>query len=72
MANTMGPEEMLINQIELLTAEEEKLERLYQTYSNKKKVKMHLDEVRSKKSRLYKLCSIMGVSNFKIVNTTFD
>ncbi|UII26280.1 hypothetical protein LVD15_23775 [Fulvivirga maritima] len=49
MANTMGPEEMLINQIDLLTAEEEKLEKLYQTNSNKNKVKMHLDEVRNKK-----------------------
>lgn len=61
MNNGLVPEEMLMNQLDLLSVEEEKLNKLNSVKKNKSAIQLQLDDIRMRKDRLYKLCAIMGV-----------
>ncbi|UII19737.1 hypothetical protein [Fulvivirga ligni] len=61
MNNGLVPEEMLMNQLNLLSLEEEKLNKLYSVKKNKSAIQLQLEDIRMRKDRLYRLCAIMGV-----------
>ncbi|MBW3546327.1 MAG: hypothetical protein KY428_12155 [Bacteroidetes bacterium] len=56
------PTEMILDQIELLRSEERKLKK-FVNYNREAKstIDIHLEEIRKKKNKLYKLCDIMGI-----------
>ncbi|ELR73725.1 hypothetical protein C900_01335 [Fulvivirga imtechensis AK7] len=53
---------MIIDQIDLLKSEERKL-RKFKNYNEEasETVNIHLEEIRRKKDKLYKLCDLMGI-----------
>lgn len=56
------PTEMIIDQIDLLMSEETKL-RKFKRYNEEASdtVDIHLEEIRRKKNKLFKLCDLMGI-----------
>lgn len=56
------PTEMITDQIALLRSEEKKLKKFakYNSEANGT-IGIHLEEIRKKKSKLYKLCELMGI-----------
>lgn len=62
METDKQPTQMIVDQIDLLRSEERKLRKFVNHNKEAQNtVDMHLQEIKKKKKRLYRLCEIMGI-----------